>query len=290
VVNSAGLQADEVAALAGSGDFRLLPLRGEYLIADKEAGGVIGLPVYPLPPEDGVSLGVHITPTLEGDVLLGPSSEFVEGKDDTATTRAVAERLKDEAFRLVPALAGFPFIHAYAGLRPRLAGAGGGTGSADFVVAESDRRPGWIDLVGIESPGLTAAPALAEMVAGIIGAREDLKQRGDLAPERPASRARFAGLDDGARRGLVAADPAWGEMVCRCEHVPRAEVEAALRDPFGSWTLDAIKRRTRCGMGRCQGGFCGPRLVEILQEEGVALDRITKRGPGSELFLGRVKG
>ncbi len=288
VVNSAGLYADEVARLAGSGDFRVFPYRGEYLITDKDGGLRLTMPVYPVPPRDDPGLGIHLTPTLEGHILLGPSAESIADKSDLASTREVAARLKAEAGRLVPGLESAPFIHAYAGIRPKLVAPGGGDMFADFVIEESARRPGWIDLAGIESPGLTASPAIARMVAGLIGAKMDLRPKRDFKldlPEKP----RFAVLDDGERARRVAGDPDWGEMVCRCEHVPRAEVAAALRNPFGARTLDAVKRRTRCGMGRCQGGFCTPRLVDILGDEGVPADRVTKRDGGSRLFYGRVK-
>jgi glycerol-3-phosphate dehydrogenase len=289
VVNSAGLFSDEVARLAGIEDYRIFPYRGEYLITDKDCGLRLGLPVYPVPPRDDPGLGIHITPTLEGNIILGPSAEPVGDKRDLATTRAVAARLKAEAARLMPEIARVPFIHSYTGIRPKLADPAGGDRFGDFIVEESKSRPGWMSLVGIESPGLTAAPALAEMVVAMIGVRMDLRLKSDFIPVRPAKR-RFAALDDDERIGRVAADPDWGEMVCRCEHVTRAEVVAALRNPFGARTLDAVKRRTRCGMGRCQGGFCTPRLVEILQDEGVPVDRITKRGGGSRLFYGRLKG
>jgi glycerol-3-phosphate dehydrogenase len=127
------------------------------------------------------------------------------------------------------------------------------------------------------------------MVVAMIGRSMDLPMKSEFLPERPVRR-RFAFLDDERRAERVARDADWGEMVCRCEHVTRAEVVTALRNPFGARTLDAVKRRTRCGMGRCQGGFCTPRLVEILQDEGVAADRIAKRGAGSGLFYGRIKG
>ncbi|MDD8026913.1 MAG: NAD(P)/FAD-dependent oxidoreductase [Acidobacteriota bacterium] len=288
VVNSAGLFADEVAALAGIDVPRVFPFRGEYLIADKEAGVTLGMPVYPVPPLDDSYLGVHITPTMEGNILLGPGSEAVADKEDSATTRSVAERLKAEAFELVPGLRRFPFIHAYSGLRPKLTDPRGGPLLADFLIEESGRRPGWINLLGIESPGLTAAPAIARRIAAMLGEREDWKEKAGFVSGRAAP-PRFSRLDDAERAKRTAADPRWGEMICRCEHVTRAEVEAALGNPFGVRTLDGIKRRTHCGMGRCQGGFCGPRLVEILRREGVPPDRIVKRGAGSELFLGRIK-
>jgi glycerol-3-phosphate dehydrogenase len=283
VINCTGLWADEVAGLAGSADFRVYPYKGEYLILDKAAGDMLRMPVYPVPPPDESSLGIHLTPTTEGPVLLGPSGEYVDDKNDAHSTRPVMDMTKAEAFRMVPALGRYPVIHAYPGLRPKIDGPGNTGGSADFVVAENDRHPRWINLGGIESPGLTAAPALAAMVADMIGAKDDLRPKDDFEPGLPAR------LDDGARTARTAADPDWGEMVCRCEHVTRAEVLAALRNPFGANSLDAIKRRTRCGMGRCQGGFCTPRIVEILQAEGLKPEDITKRGGSSRLVFGRIK-
>ncbi len=288
VVNSAGLFADEVARLAGIEDFRIFPYRGEYLIADKDCGLRIGMPVYPVPPKDDPGLGIHITPTIEGNIILGPSAEPVEDKREAASTREVMSRLKAEAGRLMPELGGVPFIHSYAGIRPKLVDPSGRDRFRDFVVEGSRLRPGWINLVGIESPGLTAAPAIAKMVAAMIGARLALREKPGFAAERPR-RVRFAHAEDAERAARVARDPDWGEMVCRCEHVTRAEVVAALRNPFGARTMDAVKRRTRCGMGRCQGGFCTPRIVEILQDEGVPIGGITKRGGGSRLFYGRIK-
>jgi len=288
VVNSAGLRADEVASLAGLAEHRVFPYRGEYLISDKSAGDLLRRPVYPVPPKNDSFLGVHLTPTMEGNILVGPSTAWVGDKEDTASTRAAMDSLKADAFRLLPELRDFPFIHAYAGLRPKLVGPEGTGGIADFFVAESGRRPGWINLLGIESPGLTAAPALAEMVVAIIGTKEELAARSDFEPGLP-DRPRFARLDDVARSAMTAADPDWGEMVCRCEHVTRAEVTAAIRNPFGAVSMDAIKRRTRCGMGRCQGGFCGPRIVEILLAEGLKLEEISKKGGNSRLAFGRIK-
>jgi len=287
-VNCAGLYADEVAALAGSADCRIRGYKGEYLIMDKAAGEILRMPVYPVPPADNSSLGIHITPGMEGNVLLGPSGAYVDDKEDAGSTRHVMDRLKAEAFALVPALRRFPVIHAYAGLRPRLYGPGESADGADFIVAESGRRPRWIDLLGIESPGLTAAPALAEMVAGLIGAKDDLKPKPDFEPGLP-ERPRFAHADEAVRETFSRDDPDWGEMVCRCEHVTRAEVLAAVRNPIGAKSLDAIKRRTRCGMGRCQGGFCTPRILEILQAEGMKPEEITKKGGVSRLVFGRIK-
>ncbi len=288
VVNSAGLYADRIAGLAGTEGRRIYPCRGEYLITDRDCGIPLRLPVYPVPSRDNPGLGIHITPTLEGNILLGPSAEFIEDRENIATTRAVMDRLKAEAAELLPEVEGIRFIHSYSGLRPKLVGPSDQAKFADFVIEESLARPGWINILGIESPGLTAAPAIAEMVAQLIGVKEDLRLRKDRPRDQPVS-SRFAHLGDRLRAAMAAGNPDGGEMVCRCEHVTRAEVVAAIRSPFRARTLDAVKRRTRCGMGRCQGGFCTPRIVEILQEEGVPLENITKRGEGSWLFSGRNK-
>ena len=288
VVNSAGLFADEVARLAGISDYAIHPYRGEYLITDKDPGFSLRMPLYPVPPRDDPGLGIHITPTMEGNILLGPSAEAVHEKRDSASTRPVMDQLKEEAGRLMPELRRLTFIHSYAGLRPKVIDRSGREKFGDFVIEESAVRPGWLNFIGIESPGLTASPAIADLVVDMIGAKEELRLKPEFdggLPERP----RFAALGDGGRAGRVKGNPDWGEMVCRCEYVTRAEVADALRNPFGARSMDAIKRRTRCGMGRCQGGFCTPRLVEILQDEGVSLERITKRGGGSRLFFGRIK-
>ncbi len=288
VVNSAGLFADDVARLAGITDYRIFPYRGEYLVTDKDPGLRLGMPVYPVPPREDPGLGIHITPTMEGNILIGPSAEPVDDRGASETTRTVVRKLKDDAARLVPELRRVPFIHSYAGVRPKLVDPAGRAKFRDFVIEECPTVARWINLVGIESPGLTAAPAIAAMVADMIAAKETLRLRAGFQAGLPERR-RFASLGDEERAAAVAADADSGEMVCRCEHVTRAEVLAALRDPVGARTMDAVKRRTRCGMGRCQGGFCTPRLTEIFQEEGVPLGRITKRGGGSRLFYGRLK-
>jgi glycerol-3-phosphate dehydrogenase len=288
VVNAAGLFSDTIAALAGITDYRIFPYRGEYFITDKDNTLHLQLPIYPVPPKDGPGLGVHITPTIEGNILIGPSAAFVQQKDDTASTRVIMDELKAEAYELMPPLRALPLIHSFAGIRPKLVDPKSQDKFKDFVIAESPIKPGWINLIGIESPGLTASPAIANLMVEIIGNKHALTLNPTFNPLRPPA-PRFAELDDIHRSQLVATDPDWGEMVCRCETVTRAEVMRALKNPFGVQTLDGIKRRTRVGMGRCQGGFCTPRIVEIMQEFGIPLQQITKRGGESRLFWGRIK-
>ena len=288
VVNSAGIFSDAVARMAGVEEYRLFPYRGEYLITDRDDVMNLRMPVYPVPPKDGPGLGVHITPTIEHNILLGPSAQHVPDRTDTASTRRVIEQIKSEAFELMPPLQELKFIHSYAGIRPKLVDPNGKEKFRDFVIEESEIAPGWINLIGIESPGLTGSPAIADMIVEMIGSKEDLREKPDFNPERPEN-ARFSELSDPERARRVEEDPDWGEMVCRCEEVTRAEVLRALNNPFGVKTLDGVKRRTRCGMGRCQGGFCTPRIVEIMREQGIRPEEITKRGAGSHLFLGALK-
>lgn len=288
IINSAGLFSDQVARLAGINEYQIFPYRGEYLITDKDDQLNLHMPIYPLPPKDSAGLGVHITPTMERNILLGPSADPIEDKRDTASTRRIMNQLKKEAYQLIPELRRLSFIHSYAGIRPKLIDPNGNIKFKDFVIAESETVSHWINLIGIESPGLTAAPAIARRVLDMIGEKEELIEKPDFNPERPAF-PRFAELDDSTRQKLVSENSDWGEMVCRCETVTRAEVMQTLNNPFQVHTLDGIKRRSRCGMGRCQGGFCTPRIVEILRQKGFALEELTKRGYQSRLFYGKIK-
>ncbi|MBN2088526.1 NAD(P)/FAD-dependent oxidoreductase [candidate division KSB1 bacterium] len=288
IVNSAGLFSDEVAKLAGITDYQIFPYRGEYLITDKDTDFDLRMPVYPVPPKGGPGLGIHITPTVDGNILLGPSAEFVEDKRNTDSTKKVMNELKQEAFELMPELKKLQFIRSFAGVRPKLVDPKGNVKFKDFVIGESPHRPGLINLIGIESPGLTGSPAIAEYVVNIIAQKENLQLKKQFNPNRPEL-IRFAELDDENRAKQVQENSQWGDMICRCESVTKAEVLHALNNPFGVKTLDGIKRRTRCGTGRCQGGFCTSRIVEIMHQEGIPLEQITKKGAKSQLFFGRIK-
>jgi len=288
VINSAGLFSDEIAKMAGITDYTIFPYRGEYHITDRDVDFKLRMPIYPVPPKNGAGLGIHITPTIEGNILLGPSADFIENKQNTASTRMIMDQLKTEAFQLLPELRKLQFIHSFAGVRPKLVDPNGQEKFKDFVIEESSTCANLINLIGIESPGLTASPAIADLIVNIIGQKQNLVKNPQFNPERPAF-IRFADLDDATRASLVANNKNWGKMVCRCESVTKAEVLAALNNPLGVKTLDGIKRRTRCGMGRCQGGFCTPRIVEIMLQSGIDLKQITKKGTKSELFFGKIK-
>lgn len=286
VVNAAGLYSAQVAALAGVQGYHIYPCRGEYFILDQIAEELLPLPVYPAPRAGEGGLGIHLTPTVHGNILLGPSAEYIDSLEDTASTQPVLDRLFQEARQLLPGLNRRQIIGAYAGLRPKQAPPGEG-GYRDFVVQED--RPGFIDLVGIESPGLTASLPLAREVVGLVERTLDLVPRADFQPRRQGIR-RFRDQSPEGQAALIAADPDYGEVVCRCQTVTRAELRQAVENPLGVRTLAGIKYRAWATTGRCHGGYCLPKIAQMLVEDyGLAPEEVTYRGAGSPLFTGRVK-
>ncbi|MEE0067393.1 MAG: NAD(P)/FAD-dependent oxidoreductase [Evtepia gabavorous] len=286
VVNAAGLFSDRIAALAGVEGYRIYPCRGEYFILDQIAGDLLPLPVYPAPKAGAGGLGVHLTPTIHGNLLIGPSAEYIQSPEDTASTRPVMDQLFLQARQLLPALEKGQIIGAYAGLRPKLAPPGEG-GYRDFVIRED--KPGFVNLVGIESPGLTASLPIARRVAALVGGSLDLSPRADFQAHRRGIR-RFRDQSPAAQAALIAADPDYGEVVCRCQTVTRAELRQAVENPLGVRTLAGIKYRAWATTGRCQGGYCLPKIAQMLVEDyGLAPEDVTYRGEESPLFAGRVK-
>lgn len=286
VVNCAGLHCDDVALMVGLEEYAVKPCRGEYHVLDKSYSYLISRPVYPVPPAEANVLGVHFTTTIEGNILLGPSAEFVEERDDTGTTSEVMNQLIREARELLPSLPLGGFIKSYAGVRCKLVDKHGRE-MTDFVIEEGPR--GFVNLMGIESPGLTGSPAIANKVVKMIGESIPLKRRVNFNP-RGRRYTRVANLARDERAKLVKANPAYGEVVCRCEEVTRGEVEEALANPLGAKTLDAVKYRCRAMMGRCQSGFCGPRVAQIMEER-LKMDssEICLKGRNSPLFARKVK-
>ena len=280
VINAAGVRADTIMAHAGLHDFRIHPRKGEYYILDREKSAVRTV-LFPCPTK--VSKGIVVTPTSHGNTLLGPNAVDVEGKDDLAVTPAGLEEVFSGAQRLVPSLDRRDVIAVFAGLR-----AAGSTG--DFCIEAPHETPGLVNVAGIESPGLTAAPAIAEFVLDLL--REgglNLAPRPDYNPvRRPPPR--FSELSRQEQAALIAHDPRYGRIVCRCETVTEGEIVAAIHAPIPVRTYDALKRRTRLGAGRCQGGFDTPRVLAILARElGIPLTAVTKRGSGSEFVVRETK-
>ncbi|MDA1257648.1 MAG: NAD(P)/FAD-dependent oxidoreductase [Chloroflexi bacterium] len=288
IINSAGLASGEVARMAGVERWRIFPCRGEYVILDKSVGDMITRMVYPVPPKGGAGLGIHITPTVDGNILLGPSTDYIEDPEDVDTTVDVRKQLLKEASEFLPTINPRDVITAYSGVRPKLTSASEG-GFGDFVIEEVPERPGIMHLVGIESPGLTAAPAIAEMVAGWVTDKLSPAVRPDFK-EGAHTAKRFREQSREVQTSLVDNDPDYGRVICRCELVTRREILSAIENRLGARSINSIKYRSRSMMGRCQGGFCGPRIVDLLIEEGVPFDELNLKGDGSWMFFDTSKG
>ena len=275
VVNAAGLYADGLNNQVSAEKLTITPRRGEYLMIDKAYAGTFRATVFQVPTPLGK--GVLVSPTVDGTLIVGPTAENIADKDDTRTTAEGLEKIRQAALRTWNGLPLSGVIATFAGLRAR-------GDRDDFVLGEPPDAPGFFNAAAIESPGLTAAPALgvwlAERIAGKLGAakRPDFVSGSSHWPQ-------FRSLNAEERAAAVARDPAYGRIVCRCETVTEAEVRAAIRCRIGARTLDGVKRRTRAGMGRCQGGFCTPRIIAILCEElGLTPEQVTKFGGESRLI------
>jgi len=285
IVNAAGIACREIFSMLEEPDFKVFPCRGEYLVLDKNYSNLINSMIYPVPDKEMGVLGVHITPTIEGNILLGPSAEFIDDPYDKRTTKKNMEVLYSEAKEIVPNLPKKSVINAYSGIRCKLAPPEEG-GWADYRIFDSRQNPGFINLLGIESPGLTSAPAISKEVKSMIDKHLDLKPKKGFKTKK--IKKRFSELSYEQQSNLIKKDRRWGRLVCRCEHVTEAEVINALNNPLGARSLSSVKYRCRAGMGRCQGGFCTQHIIRIMENE---FDEDVKKmrlsSPKSNLFYGR---
>jgi glycerol-3-phosphate dehydrogenase len=274
--------------MAGVEGPTIYPVRGQYYILDRSLGHLISSMIYPVPPKRLNVVGIHITPTTEGNLILGPTADYIEEKGDTATMGPVLRELWAKARELCPALPERANIKNYAGIRARSLPQDH-PDYPDYTMGELGGVEGMYQLIGIESPGVTAAPALAKEVADWAAGKLDAKANEDFDPlGRPV--VRFHRLPMEKRRELAAGDPDYSVMVCRCEHITRAEVLQALDNPLGVRTLAGIKYRCRAQMGRCQGGFCTSRIVDIMEEKfGYGPEDFLLKGPESRMFTSRTK-
>jgi len=288
VVNSAGLYSDVVMHKAGvRPEFKITPRKGEYYVFDS-AEITINNVLFPVPTP--VSKGILVTTTVHGNTIIGPNAQNIQDKEDRSVTRDGLEEIWQGARKLVPKLNLKHAIAIFAGLR-----AGGNAPcktpgvdyNKDYVIEIPENVQGFVNLGGIESPGLVSSPAIAQRVVDLLkDAGEKLEEKRDWEPIRPA-RPRFRDLSPEEQKILIRNDPRYGRIVCRCENVTEGEIVAEIHAPIPARTYDAIKRRTWLGTGRCQGGFDTPRVVEILARElGVSPLEVTKKGPGSG-FLAR---
>lgn len=281
VVNAAGLYSDKIAAMVGDKSFSVHPRRGEYMVLDKACTPYLtNYTLFSTPTPKGK--GILVTATVGGNVMLGPTAEELTDKEDNDTTAAGTASIRTQSARYVKNIPFGSVITSFTGLR-----AVGSTG--DFVIHAS--APGFITFGGIESPGLTSAPALAEYCVELLaGEGLKLEKKKDWNPKRRAG-SWYRKLDDDAKNQVIAKEPAYGNMVCRCEEVTEGEIIYAIRTNPGARDVDGVKRRTRSGMGRCQGGFCSSIVVEILSRElGIPYEQVTKSGGNSIINYGRTKG
>ncbi len=285
LINAAGINCKEIVSMLEEPDFDVYPCRGEYLVLDKKNSDLITSMIYPVPDKDKGCLGVHITPTIEGNVLLGPSAEFIDDLEDTRTTAEKMTLLYEEAKDIVPSMPEGSVINAYSGIRCKLASEKDG-GWADYRIFESKLNPGLINLLGIESPGLTAAPAIAEEIRRMIAKKRPLNEKETFVFRKKQKR--FAEMNLDERTKCIQHDENWGRIVCRCEHVTEAEVVKALSNPLGAKSLSAVKYRCRAGLGRCQGGFCTQHIVRIMEDHfNMDFKKIPLKSPHSTLFTRR---
>ena len=287
IVNSAGLFADKIARMVGVTRWRIWPCRGEYIILDKSLSGIVNSMVYPVPPKGGPGLGIHITPTTDGVVLLGPSADYTNDGDDVRTTAKVRRQLLTEASEFLPGLTYRHAITSYSGMRPKLVPSSVG-GFGDFVVEEVPEAPGVMQLVGIESPGLTSAPAIAEDVTAWVLERIPAKKNTDFkktwSSVRRTRKEAPTEIDE-----LIGEDSDYGEIMCFCEMVSKKEIVESINNELDATSLNALKYRSRATMGRCQGKYCGPRIVDLLLESGKLPESLTLKGGDSWLFMGTVE-
>ena len=288
VVNSAGLNSAKISGMLGIPGYVIQPVKGEYFVLDKKAGAFAKIPVYPAPTAK-FTFDTHATPTVDGNVLVGPNSFNVEDGEDYSVRQAGMDGLQESGARMFKHMKREYYIRTFAGARPKRVDPATGE-VQDFLIECRDDVPGVVNLVGIESPGLTSALPIARRVVNMIREREVLEPNPAFDPIRKGiTRFHEASREEQAR--LIAENPDYGEIVCRCETVTRAEIAAAIHNPLGVCTVNGIKVRTRASMGRCQGGYCETRITAMIREElNKSVTEVRLTNGNSYMFTGYVKG
>lgn len=286
VINAAGVYADVIHNMVSERKIKITPRRGEYCLMDKNCGNLVHSTVFQLPSRLGK--GILVTPTVHGNLLVGPTAEDILDKEGVDTTAEGLAGVLESGGRSVSGLDGRQTITSFAGLRAHLDF--DGWEKQDFMIEEAEDAEGFFDVAGIESPGLTCAPAIGEYVAAMVDKKYPAPDKKDFIATRKGIPS-MAEATDEERHALIAANPAYANVICRCELVTEGEIVEAIHRPVGATTLDGVKRRTRAGMGRCQSGFCSPKTLEILARElGADQSEITKAGGESVILTGYTKG
>ncbi len=281
VINGAALYCDEIAAMVGKADYKVVARRGQFFILDKNTSCKVNGIVLPIPTK--VTKGKLMCPTIHGNMLVGPTAEDLDDKTDKSVTPEGLKSIEDDVKRLIPGVNVRDGITQYAGLRPNRVPEG-------LHVDTYEDLKGYINLSGVRSTGLTLSVSMGIYIADLIRElgypmvlKEDFK-------EKRKGITRVKELSEEERDALVKSDPAYGRVICRCETVTEGEILEAIRRPLGARSMDAVKRRVRAGMGRCQGGFCGPKVLEILAREAqVDETKINKNNDGSYMVVGKTR-
>lgn len=278
VINCAGVYADDINNYVCQDKLKIVPRRGEYMLLDKSVGYLTSRTLFQLPTKMGK--GILIAPSTHGNILIGPTAEDIENKDDVSTSIKGLAKAFASGLNSISEINKRNIITQFTGLRAH--------GGDDFIIGETSTK-GFYNVASIESPGLTAAPAIAKYVSKDVANIMDLSTKADFINTRKGI-PHFATMSDSERAELIKSNKLYGNIVCRCEVVTEGEIVDSINRPLGARDMDGVKRRTRAGMGRCQGGFCGARVMEILSRElNVPMQDITKFGKDSKIVVGELK-
>lgn len=280
VINAAGNHSDEIAAMVGDTSITLVARKGEYYLLDKSVGDTVKHTVFQCPNKMGK--GILVTPTVDGNLLIGPSATDEDDKDDVETTPDGLEFVLSRALKSVPTVNVRTAITSFAGVRAHPV-------TDDFIIEFSEKTDRLLNVAGIESPGLSAAPAIAEYVRDLLFTKLSAEKKAQWSGARKEP-VRIRHLSNSEREAKINENKAYGRVICRCETITEGEILDAIHAPAGARDVDGVKRRTRAGMGRCQGGFCGSKVVEILARElHVPVNEITKFGGNSKILFEKTK-
>ncbi len=286
VVNAAGLGAKQISDMLGISGYRMIASKDDYIILDNRLGNLVPMPIYTVP--SNTYMGIHVSCTTDGNVLLGPTAEDSDNFSYYGTEQKNIDLLYESARALWPHFTRADYIRTYCGILPKLVDENGKI--QDFrIEIRDDVAPNAVNLIGIESPGLTASTPIAKMVVDMIREHEKLSPNAKFNPERKAMKP-FREMSRSEQEEAVREDPNWGELICRCQKVSKAEILHAIHNPLGAKSLVSVKYRTRAMMGRCQSGYCQMRIAQLLEEEkGIRDTDLIYEKPGSWLFSGKVR-
>ncbi len=280
VINAAGLFSDEINNMVSKNKLNIIPRKGEYCLFDKVVGNTVSRTIFQLPTKLGK--GVLVTPTVDGNLLVGPNAAEIEDKTDLTTTNEGICEIVSKAALSVKEIPMRQLITSFSGLRAH-------STKDDFIIGEPEDAENFINAAGIESPGLSSAPAIAEMISDMVVRKLNPGKNEQFNPIREGI-PKFREMNNEDRKKLIAKDSRYGKIVCRCETVTEGEIINSIKRTLGATTLDGVKKRTRAGMGRCQAGFCSTKIVEILAKElGVPCTDVTKFGGESKVLIGKDK-